>query len=162
MSLGERFAAADPQQRLPWVGPPMSALSCITARLMETWAHGQALYDLLGVTRRDTDRLRNIAQLGVNTFAWSFRNRGLVVPATVPRVTLQAPSGQNWDWNADNTEDCVSGHATEFCQVVTQTRNLADTKLSIAGPTATRWMSIAQCFAGPPADPPAAGTRYRQ
>ena len=129
---------------------------------METWAHGQAVYDLLGVSREDTDRLRNIAQLGINTFAWSFRNRGLAVPAAVPRVTLQAPSGQIWEWNAENTQDWISGQATEFCQVITQTRNVADTRLSTAGLTAARWMSIAQCFAGPPMDPPAPGTRFRQ
>ena len=38
----------------------MSARSSISARLMETWAHGQAVYDRLGVVRVDTDRIRNI------------------------------------------------------------------------------------------------------
>jgi len=33
----------------------MSACSCITARQMETWAHGQAIYDELGQTRQNTD-----------------------------------------------------------------------------------------------------------
>src|SRR5687767_2672439 len=31
----------DPKHRVPWFGPDMSALSKATARLMETWAHGQ-------------------------------------------------------------------------------------------------------------------------
>jgi hypothetical protein len=54
------------------------------------------------------------------------------------------------------------GPRTEFCRVVTQVRSIGDTKLRIVGETARRWMSIAQCFAGPPADPPAPGTRFRQ
>ena len=49
--MGERFAAADPKARVPWAGPSMSVRSSITARLMETWAHGQEVYDVLGVER---------------------------------------------------------------------------------------------------------------
>ena len=40
-----------------------------------------------------------------------------------------------------------------------QTRALADTRLRVEGPVAREWMSIAQCFAGPPEDPPAPGSR---
>jgi len=35
--------------RVKWIGVDMSARSCLTARLMETWAHGQEIYDILGV-----------------------------------------------------------------------------------------------------------------
>ena len=62
----------------------------------------------------------------------------------------------------DNTADHVQGSATEFCQVVTQVRNVADTSLRVAGPVATQWMRIAQAFAGPPEMPPAPGTRIRE
>ena len=62
------FSTADPKARLKWAGPSMSARSSITARLMETWAHGQELYDVLGAERVDNDRIRNIVVLGVNTF----------------------------------------------------------------------------------------------
>ncbi len=158
--MAERFAAADPRARVPWAGPDMSVRSSITARLMETWAHGQEVYDLLGVERVDTDRIRNIAHLGVQTFAWTFVNRKLEVPSPVPRVRLRAPSGAVWEWNPEVESDLVEGDATEFCQVVTQVRNLADTRLRVEGEIARRWMSIAQCFAGPVSDPPAPGTRF--
>src|SRR5262249_5180656 len=39
--MAGRFMAADPRKRVPWAGPTMSVRSSITARLMETWAHGQ-------------------------------------------------------------------------------------------------------------------------
>src|SRR5262249_21994370 len=97
--LAERFAAADPKSRLPWMGPDMSARSSISARLMETWAHAQAIYDLLGVERVDTDRIHSIAFLGVNTFGWTFRNRGEEPPGRPPHVRLAAPSGAQWRWN---------------------------------------------------------------
>ena len=45
----------------------MGAKSFLTARLMETWAHGIDVADALGVTREPTDRLRHVAQLGFIT-----------------------------------------------------------------------------------------------
>ena len=53
-----------PTQRIPWHGPDMSARSFATARLMETWAHGQSIYDSLGIHRKNTDRLKHICELG--------------------------------------------------------------------------------------------------
>ena len=154
------FERVDPRARVPWGGPDMSARSSISARLMETWAHGQAVFDRLGVVRVDSDRIRNVAVLGVNTFSWTFRNRGLEVPGPVPRVLLKAPSGAHWEWNRETEVDLVEGSATEFCQVVGQTRTWEDTSLRVVGDVARRWLSIAQCFAGPPEDPPRPGIRH--
>jgi uncharacterized protein (TIGR03084 family) len=155
------FREADPKARLKWFGPPMSARSSITARQMETWAHGQEVFDLLGAARTEGDRLRNIAHLGVNTYGWTFATRGLEPPGPPPYVRLVAPSGAVWEWHESSEDDFVSGDAVEFCQVVTQTRNVADTTLVVVGSRAAAWMSCAQCFAGGPIDPPAAGTRFR-
>ena len=160
LEMCERFAAADPKARVQWDGPAMSDRSSITAQLMETWANGQELFDLLGVERVNADRIKNIAVLGVNTFGWTFVNRGVDVPSPVPYVRLTAPSGETWEWNEPSNEERVEGGATEFCQVVTQVRNVSDTELRVTGEVANRWMSIAQCFAGAPEDPPAPGTRY--
>jgi uncharacterized protein (TIGR03084 family) len=162
LDMSGRFGAADPQTRVKWAGPDMSVRSSITARLMETWAHGLAIYDALGVERVDTDRIRNIAVLGVNTFGWTFRNRQLEVPARLPYLRLIAPSGAIWEWGEVSEAERVEGSATEFCQVVTQTRNVADTALRVSGDTASAWMRIAQCFAGPPEQPPAPGARFVQ
>lgn len=160
--MSERFGAADPQARVRWAGPDMSVRSSITARLMETWAHGLAIYDALGAERVDADRIRNIAVLGLNTFAWTFRNRRLEVPDQVPYLRLTAPSGEIWEWGEASGTERVEGSATEFCQVVTQTRNVADTGLVVTGAVAGKWMEIAQCFAGPPEQPPAPGSRFVQ
>ncbi len=159
LEMTEYFGSADPKSRVKWAGPDMSVRSCITARLMETWAHGQAAYDALGVDRENTDRIKGVAVLGVNTFGWTFTNRGLEVPADLPYVRLTAPSGEIWEWNEPGDKTLIEGAAEEFCQVVTQTRNIADTKLRVEGEAARKWMEMAQCFAGPPEDPPHAGTR---
>ena len=155
-----RFATADPKQRVKWLGPDMSVRSSITARQMETWAHSQAVYDLLGIHRVDGDRIKNIAMLAVNTFGWCYSIRGLPVPAAPPHVRLTLPSGAMWKWFEASEDNLIEGSATQFCQVAAQVRNIADTDLKMVGPVAMQWMSIAQCFAGPPEQPPAPGSRF--
>lgn len=146
-----------PDDRVPWYGPSMGARSFLTARLMETWAHGQDIVDAVservGVSRPATDRLRHIAQLGVITRKWSYVNRGLDVPETQVAVRLDAPSGDVWTWNDDGSAS-VSGPAEDFCLVVTQRRHVDDTALVCAGDDARDWMLKAQAFAGGPTDGP--------
>ncbi|MFC6899638.1 maleylpyruvate isomerase family mycothiol-dependent enzyme [Nonomuraea dietziae] len=92
----ETFATLDPRTRLPWYGPPMSAASFATARLMETWAHGQDIADALGVTRTPTARLRHVATLGVRAMPYGFAVRGLPAPRDPVRVELTMPDGTPW------------------------------------------------------------------
>lgn len=145
----EAFLPMDPEQRLPWYGPPMKARSAVTARIMETWAHGQDVFDTLGLKREPTDRLLHVAELGVKTFSWSFTNRGLEVPTERVRVALRAPSGSQRVWN-DGCSNSITGPVDEFCLVVAQRRHYLDTALVIEGDVARHWMEIAQVFAGPP------------
>ncbi len=158
-TMAEQLGASDPKRRLPWFGPDMGVRMFTTARFMETWAHGQDVYDLLQVKREYTDRIKNVAVLGVKTFGWTFINRKLEIPGHPPYVRLVAPSGEIWEWNDPADENQVIGTAIDFCHVVTQGRNVADTKLEVSGDVAKRWMSIAQCFAGGAADPPKPGER---
>ncbi|AOW13780.1 TIGR03084 family protein [Hydrogenophaga crassostreae] len=159
--LADAYGKADPKQRVKWAGPDMSALSSITARQMETWAHGQAVFDVLGLDRAESDRIRNIAHLGVSTFGWTFINRKEPVPEPAPHVVLTGPSGAIWTWNDVQPDNMVRGSAVAFAQVVTQVRNVADTALQVQGVSAQRWMALAQCFAGQPVNPPVPGSRYK-
>ncbi|HWC78429.1 MAG TPA: TIGR03084 family metal-binding protein [Pseudonocardiaceae bacterium] len=144
------FDALEPKARLPWYGPDMSALSSATARLMETWAHGQDIADALERTREPTDRLRHIAHLGVQTTGFSFVLNGKPAPAAPIRVELAAPSGDVWSWGPEEAADRVTGSALDFCLTVTQRRHVADTALAVTGLVAAEWISIAQTFAGTP------------
>ncbi|WP_371495977.1 TIGR03084 family metal-binding protein [Kitasatospora sp. NBC_00374] len=147
--LAAALAAVPADVRLPWFGPPMKAPSMATARLMETWAHGQDVADALGVVREPGDRLRNVAHLGVRTMGFALALHGL--PADRPiRVELVAPSGEAWSWGPEQAPDRVSGPALDFCLLVTQRRHPDDLALTAVGPTAQAWLPIAQTFAGPP------------
>jgi uncharacterized protein (TIGR03084 family) len=153
------FRNLDPRARLPWFGPPMSAASSLTARIMETWAHTQDIADALGVTREPTSRLRHVAHIGVGARAFSYAVHGQALPAAEIRVELESPDGTPWTWGPPDATDRVSGPALDFCLLVTQRRHRDDLNLVIEGPAATEWMSIAQAFAGAAgAGRPAAGT----
>jgi len=160
-AMAPDFAATDPAKRLKWAGPSMSARSSITARLMENWAHAQAIYDALGLKRENADRIRNVVMIGLNTYGWTFKVNKLEAPEPIPYLKLTAPSGTLWEYGEPNETEKIEGKAEEFCQVVTQCRNIADTSLSVTGPNATHWMAIAQCFAGGAETPPPPGSRKK-
>ena len=151
--------------RLPWYGPPMSVRSFVTARLMETWAHGTDVVDALTdaglpAERPGSDRLRHICHLGVITRGWSYAVRGAEQPDEPVFVSLRLPSGLVWTSGEPSASSSIVGTAEDFCLVVTQRRNVLDTGLSVQGEGASSWMDVAQCFAGAPTLPPAAG-RHR-
>ncbi len=137
-------------RKLLWFGPPMSAASMATARLMETWAHGLDVADALGVAVPPTDRLKSIAHLGVRTRDFAFTVHGLTPPAEPFRVQLQAPGGGLWVWGPADAAQRVDGSAVDFCYLVTQRRPRAELDLVATGPEAETWLGIAQAFAGPP------------
>jgi uncharacterized protein (TIGR03084 family) len=157
--LADAAAGVAPDARIEWYGPSMSLRSFLTARLMECWAHGQDVVDTLGADRPVTDRIRHVAQIGVITRGWSYRNRQREAPADEVRVALSAPSGATWAWGAEDAAASVVGPALDFCLVVTQRRHLDDTALVTTGRPAREWMEIAQAFAGPPTDGPTAVAR---
>jgi len=137
-------------RKLPWFGPPMSAASMATARLMETWAHGLDVADTLGVKRPATARLRSIAHIGVRTRDFAFAINGLTPPPEPFRVELRAPDATTWSWGHDDAAQRVTGSAEDFCMLVTQRRPLADLDVTAVGRDAEKWLGIAQAFAGPP------------
>ncbi|MER7459639.1 TIGR03084 family metal-binding protein [Micromonospora sp. NPDC126480] len=149
-ALAATLAAAPPGGKLPWYGTRMSPASMVTARLMETWAHGQDVADTLGVDRPATARLRHIAYLGFRTLGHSFAAHGREVPATPVGVELSAPGGATWAFGPADAADRVTGPALDFCLLVTQRRHRADLALDASGPVADAWLDVAQAFAGPP------------
>lgn len=158
-ALAGALAALAPGTRLPWFGPPMSATSMATARLMETWAHGLDVTDGLGRAPSVSHRLRHVAHLGVRTRDFAFGQHGLPAPAEPFRVELTGPDGEVWAWGPEDAGQRVAGPALDFCLRVTQRRHRSDLALSAAGADADRWLDIAQAFAGAPGTgrPPGAG-----
>jgi uncharacterized protein (TIGR03084 family) len=148
--LHDALLTVEEGRKLPWFGPPMSAPSMATARLMETWAHGLDVADALGVKRPPTGRLRSIAHLGVRTRDYAFVVNELTPPAEPFLVELRGPGGDVWSWGPADASQRVDGAAEDFCYLVTQRRPLSALDVTAHGPDAQRWLEIAQAFAGPP------------
>ncbi|MEV7586134.1 TIGR03084 family metal-binding protein [Streptomyces erythrochromogenes] len=149
-TLAQALATASPDTRFPWYGPPMKAASMASARLMETWAHGQDVADALGVRRTATARLRHVARIGVRARDYAYAVRGLPAPEGEFRVELTAPDGaQVWAYGPPQAPQRITGPALDFCLLVTQRAHRADLDLTATGPDADRWLNIAQAFAGP-------------
>jgi uncharacterized protein (TIGR03084 family) len=153
-TLAAALAAVPAGTRLPWFGPPMSATSMATARLMETWAHGQDVADALGAPHPATGRLRHIAHLAVRTRDFAFTTHGRTPPTDPFLVRLTAPDGETWTWGEPElpggTRQRVEGSALDLCLLATQRCHRSDTNLVTVGPDADYWLDIAQAFAGPP------------
>ncbi|MFF6908159.1 TIGR03084 family metal-binding protein [Streptomyces sp. NPDC012389] len=149
--------------RIPWYGPPMSVASMATARLMETWAHGQDIADALGVTRAPTARLRHVARIGVRARNYAYAVRGITAPVEEFRVELAWPDGELIAYGPESAAQRVTGPLLDFCLLVTQRAHRSDLAVTAEGRDADQWLSIAQAFAGPPGPgrPPRAGQAVR-
>ncbi|WP_026917309.1 TIGR03084 family metal-binding protein [Gordonia shandongensis] len=156
--LGGALVAVEPGTKLTWFGPPMSAASMATARMMETWAHGLDVADALGLTRPEGDRIKNVVHLGVRTRDFAYLVNGLTAPEAEFRFEITAPSGVLWTWGPEDATDVVRGPAVDFCELVTQRRAPGDLDLEVIGDDAQQWVQIAQAFAGPPGTGRAAQT----
>jgi uncharacterized protein (TIGR03084 family) len=144
--------------RLPWYGPPMSAASMATARLMETWAHGLDVTDALRLPLSPSSRLRHVAHFGIRTRDYAFARAGRPAPAEPFRIELAGPGGRVWTWGPEGAAQRVTGPALDFCLRVTRRRHRADLALQATGPDADRWLDLAQVFAGSPGAERPAGT----
>jgi uncharacterized protein (TIGR03084 family) len=142
------FRGLDPSTRVPWFGPAMSAASSLTARIMETWAHGQDVYDTVGAVHEPSARLRHVAHIGVGARAFSYLAHGREMPSVPVRVELTAPDGSVWTWGPQDAPDRISGAALDFALLITQRRHRDDLGLTVVGEAAEEWVGIGQAFAG--------------
>ncbi|RJO76941.1 TIGR03084 family protein [Nocardia panacis] len=156
-ALDAALRAVPEGHKLPWFGPPMSVASMISARMMETWAHGQDVADTFGIVRTPTARLRTVAHIGVRTRNFAYSVQGKSAPATEFRIELDAPDGEVWTWGPADAPQSVHGPALDFCLLVTQRRHPDDLALRAIGADAAEWLTLAQAFAGPAGTGRAAG-----
>ena len=87
---------------LPWFDWEVNAQLMVLLRLMETWAHGQDVFDALGVERLPTARLKHVAFLCVTGRTLSFHAAGLPIPAEPFRVEVAGPDGEAWAWGPED------------------------------------------------------------
>ncbi|MDA8276728.1 MAG: TIGR03084 family metal-binding protein [Actinomycetota bacterium] len=137
-------------QRVPWYGPEMSAMSATSARLMETFAHGLDVYDALGKEKPFTDRISHICFLGSATIAFSFVIHNLTPPTEPIYLELVLPSGSIYSKGDQSAKNSIRGSAKDYALLVTQRRARRSLDLVANGEIANSYLDIAQAFAGNP------------
>lgn len=145
----DAFRGVEPKARMPWYGPDMSVTSKLTARFMETWAHGWDVIDAVGLPYEPTDRLRHVVFLGLQALPNAFTAHGRPVPVEPVRVDVVLPSGTRLAIGPPDAQNVVEGSGFELAMVVTQRRGAAGTSLRAVGDVAGEWLTIAQAYAGP-------------
>ncbi|MFT4299728.1 MAG: TIGR03084 family metal-binding protein [Aeromicrobium sp.] len=152
--LAGALAAVPGGTKIAWFGPPMSAASMATARLMESWAHGYDIADALGIDVPRSDRVRHVCHLGVRTRSFAYLMRGKEAPEAEVRVELVGPSGQAWTWGPEDAENRVTGSAWDFALLATRRRHRVDVDVRAEGEAADDWLNVVQTFAGLPGNDP--------
>ncbi|MGK5630343.1 TIGR03084 family metal-binding protein [Streptomyces sp. URMC 123] len=136
--------------RIPWFAPrPLSVAAMAASRVMETWAHGQDVFDALGISRQPTRRLEHVVRLGVRSRDFAYQLRGMEPPEEEFRVELRAPGGEVWSWGPAHAPNKVVGTALDFALVATQRLHREDSDLVTWGDAPEEWLRIAQAYAGP-------------
>jgi uncharacterized protein (TIGR03084 family) len=131
--------------RIPW-GIGMRTPSLVTARLMETWAHGLDVRAAVGRPPVDTDRLAHVAWLATRALPYAYSVAGREPPSDPVRVDLVLASGATWSSGPEGATDRISGPAGDYCRVFVQRLPAADTSLVIEGDAARSAISVARAF----------------
>lgn len=151
LRTGTAVLSADPSRRIPWFGPPMGLAAAVSARIMETFAHGQDIRDTFGLAPVGSERLRHIAHLGLAARAFSFQVNGLPVPEEPVRLELRF-DGAIWTWGPQDASQRVVGDALDFALLVTRRRHRSDCNVEATGVEADQWLEISQAYAGTPGE----------
>ncbi|GII65128.1 wyosine base formation [Sphaerisporangium krabiense] len=143
------LAAVPAGQVVPWLVNPLPPVILACAGIMEQFAHGQDIYDALGVQRRYTDHIKHLVVFAVLTKDFGYLSRGLTPPATEFRFELTAPSGELWAFGPEDATQRITGPAADFCLLATRRRHRDDLAVVATGEEADHWLDIAQCYRGP-------------
>jgi uncharacterized protein (TIGR03084 family) len=142
----EMFGSIDPNARVPW-GIGMRPPSFVTARLMETWAHGLDVYAALGREPNDTDRLSHVAWLATRALPYAYGVAGREPAAEPLRVELTLPSGRPWSTGPADATSRIVGPAGEYCRVFVHRISRADARtLRAEGQAAIDALVVARAF----------------
>ncbi len=120
-----------------------------TARLMETWAHGQDVADALAsLACRPTESAESHTSASDTRFRYAVNEQ--TPPAEPFGVELTATLGEVWTWGPDDANSVSPDlHSTSaFSSLSAHNRDDLDVRAD--GADAAHWLTIAQAFAGPP------------
>ena len=141
------LAGVDAAMRIPW-GIGMRRQSLVTARLMETWAHGLDVREAVGLPVVDSDRLRHVAWLGYRALPYAFSFAGRERPPGELRVEVTSPSGDEiWEYGPADAPNRITGPAGELCRLFAHRISRDEARgLAAEGDGAVAALEVARAF----------------
>jgi uncharacterized protein (TIGR03084 family) len=141
------LAGVDAAMRIPW-GIGMRRPSLVTARLMETWAHGLDVREALGLPVVDSERLRHVAWLGYRALPYAFSFAGRERPPGELRVEVTSPAGdETWEYGPADAPNRITGPAGELCRLFAQRISRDEARGLVAeGEGAVAALEVARAF----------------
>jgi len=141
------LATVDAAMRIPW-GIGMRRPSLVTARLMETWAHGLDVREAVGLPVVDSDRLRHVAWLGYRALPYAFSFAGRERPPGELRVEVTSPSGDEiWEYGPADAPNRITGPAGELCRLYAHRISRDEARgLAAEGDGAVAALEVARAF----------------
>jgi len=141
------LARVDAAMRIPW-GIGMRRPSLVTARLMETWAHGLDVREAVGLPVVDSDRLRHVAWLGYRALPYAFSFAGRERPPGELRVEVTSPSGDEiWEYGPADAPNRITGPAGELCRLFAHRISRDEARgLAAEGDGAVAALEVARAF----------------
>jgi uncharacterized protein (TIGR03084 family) len=141
------LAGVDAAMRIPW-GIGMRRQSLVTARLMETWAHGLDVREAVGLPVVDSDRLRHVAWLGYRALPYAFSFAGRERPPGELRVEVTSPSGDEiWEYGPADAPNRITGPAGELCRLYAHRISRDEARgLAAEGDGAVAALEVARAF----------------
>lgn len=138
---------ADPERRVPW-GLGMLVPSLVTARIMETWAHGLDIRAALDAPAHDTDaNLSHVAWIGTRALPYAFTVAKREMPEGDLRVELELPSGAVWTHGPEEAANRITGPAAEYCRLFVQRLSRDEaTGLKAVGELAEAALAVARAY----------------
>ena len=134
-------------QRIPWVIGTLPPRTLATTRLAESWIHTGDIAEAVGAEVPPDDRLWHIARLAWRTLPYAFSRSGASLGGPVA-LHLIAPSGETWDFEADEpAATTVTGPALDWCLLAARRKPPVETSLQVEGPDSDRVLALARTYA---------------
>lgn len=140
----------DSDDRVPWVGGECSARLLATYRIMETWAHGLDVWDVMGDEENpvpETERLRHIAFLAHKLMPLAFERAG--EPFTDIRIEVMGPDYAKWSFGPEDAPR-IKGPAMEFARLAVHRSTREECENLVAeGEAAEKALDIVSAYITP-------------
>lgn len=136
-------------QRVPWLVNPLPPSVLAMAGMLETFAHGQDIYDTLDTRVERGDELEYLVHFIARTRDFGYLSHDMTPPVQEFLFQITLPSGRTVEVGPADSSDVVRGPAEDLALLASRRRHRDDLDVVADGQDAKVWLTIAQAYRGP-------------